>query len=92
MRATFLKVGQISVRQISDMLLHIVLRRGNKQVADSITDAARTAMQHYPYPLLFIRAHFNKVIAGTQCSEMLMIIGFQQLRIFVRQALKARSQ
>ncbi|MGY6036382.1 hypothetical protein ACUY4R_004500 [Kosakonia sp. BK9b] len=92
MLTPFLEVGQVSVRQVGDMLLHILLGQRDKHIANGIPHATRTAVQHHPYPLLLIQAHFNEVVTGTQCSQVLVVIGFYQSGIFIRQSLKARRQ
>lgn len=74
------------------MLLHILLRQRNKNVADGIPHTTRAAVQHHPDALLLIQTHLNEVVTGSQCSQMLMVIGFQQRGILVSQALKARRQ
>ena len=88
----FLEIRQVSVRQIRDMLLHILLRQRDKDVADGIPHTTRTTVQHHPDALLLIQTHFNEVITGSQRSEMLIVIGFQQRGILVSQARKARCQ
>jgi hypothetical protein len=57
------------------MLLHILLGQGDKQIANGIPYATRSAVQHDPYPLLFVEADFNKVVAGSQRTQMLVIVG-----------------
>ncbi len=90
--APLLEIGQVPVRQVGDVLLHILLRQGDKHVADRVAHATRAAVQHDPHPLLLVQTDLDKVIPGAQCPQVLMVIGFQQLRILIRQPFEARRQ
>ena len=56
MLAAFLEVSEISVRQILDMLAHIVLRHLDEEHADPVAYTARAAVQHKPHLIAFIEA------------------------------------
>ncbi len=92
MTTAFAEIGEIAIGKMGNMLLHIFLRQRNKQRADRIAHAARAAVQHHPDPIGLIEADLDKVVACAERSQMLVVIGFQQLRIALCQALKSSGQ
>lgn len=85
MTTPLLKIGQIFIWQMSQVMLHILLCQDDKHITDGVSYAARAAVQHHPDALLLIEANFNKVVSGTQRAQMLVVVGFQQLRVFIRE-------
>ncbi|SQI80993.1 Uncharacterised protein [Klebsiella oxytoca] len=41
-----------------------------------------TGVQHHPNLLRLIEANFNKVVTGSQRSQVLVVIGVKEARIF----------
>src|SRR4026208_1358304 len=83
MLAALLKIGEILVGEIPDMLAHVVLRHLEKKHADPIAHAARAAVQHEPDLIALIQAHFDKMIAGPKRAKMVHVIAAVELGIFV---------
>jgi hypothetical protein len=91
-RAAFFEIGQIAVRQPGEMLPHVRLRQFDERAANGVADAARPGVQHQPHALGLIEAHLDEVIAGAQRTQVLVVVGALQARVFLNEALEARQQ
>ena len=81
MFAALLEVGQIPVRQILDMLTHILARQIDEEGPDAVADATRAAVQHEPHVIALIQAYFDEVIAGAQRAQMIDVVAAVQVGI-----------
>jgi hypothetical protein len=79
MLAALLKVGEIFVGKILDMLSHVVLRHLDEKHADPIAHAAQAAVQHEPDLIVFVQAHLDKMIAGSHRAEMVDVVATVEL-------------
>ena len=83
MHTSFFEIRQIAIRQIRNVGLHIFLRQRDKQVTDGVTDTTRPAVQHHPDEIRFIQTQFDKVVPGSQRTQMFIVVGITQFRVFI---------
>ena len=92
MRRALAEIGQITVWQVGDVVAHIGLCQLDEMGADGVTDATRTRMQHHPHRTAFVETDLDKVIAGTERTQVPEIVGLVQARVQFAQALEVGLQ
>ena len=86
------EISQVVVRKTGIEPLHVILRLFDEVVANTVPDAARSAVQHDPHLVGFIQAELDEVIPGTECTEMVHAVGSSQGTMFIHQSLVAFSK
>ena len=60
------RIGQVLVRQVDEVALHVVAGQVDKILADDVAGAARARMQHHPHVVVFIETYLDEMIAGAE--------------------------
>ena len=70
MLGAFGQVREILVRQVHEVLLHVVAGKVDEILADHIAWSARSGVQHHPHVIAFIEADLDEVIAGAKRPQL----------------------
>ena len=69
--AAFIEPRQIAIRQRRRVAPRQLLRGCDRRFADGFADVTAARMQHDPNALAFIEAQFDKMVASTECAQLL---------------------
>ena len=84
MVSAFGQIRQVFVGQVNVPFFHILFCQLDKVGANAIPHSSGSAVQHHPNRFCFIQADFDKVVTGTQGSQMIYVVGvFQHRMLFL---------
>src|SRR5262245_16809219 len=92
MRVAFFEVGQIGVRQLPVVALHVAARELDEEAPDRVTDAARPAVQHHPDVIGLVHADLDEVVPGPEGAQMYAVIAPAQLGVLALDAFETRPE
>ncbi|MNQ49631.1 hypothetical protein D3C85_635450 [compost metagenome] len=88
----FLEVRQVLVGQVALVQLRVLLREFDEVRADGVAHATRTRVQHEPHGARFVEAHLDEVVAGTQRSQVLVVVRVPDARVVLADQLELVHQ
>src|SRR5205085_7822038 len=83
----FFEIGQVFVGQVHVMPAHIFTSEFDEIASNPISHSPRSAVEHEPHTVLFIKTNLNEVVAGAEGSEMMHIVAAGRARMLREDAL-----
>src|SRR5205807_7048446 len=75
------KVRQVDIRQIDEMLSHILPGDLDEMSTNAVSHSTRSTMQQEPDGLRLIQTNLDEMISGSQRSQMVHVASAIQLRM-----------
>src|SRR5947209_20274780 len=75
------EVREVLIREVDHPALHVFLSELDEELADSIADAARAAVEDEPDVLRLVEADLDEVVAGAEGAEVVEIVALSEARM-----------
>jgi len=84
----FFEVGEVGIRQPAQVDFRILFREFDVAGTNGVAYTPRTRMQHHPDHIRFIEADLDEVVARTERTEVIAVVGIAQPRLVLTDAIE----